>query len=117
LEADADGDLVIEDEDWHGGLNALREDLEEASKSNAEAHQKGLENLRSDFEKELSTFRKDILSVLQDLSDDVKAIQRAQADGGVTFSGKRVAGAVKAVKEIRRRGTELWSPQDKSSTS
>jgi hypothetical protein len=48
------GDLVIEDEDWHSGLNALREDLEEASKSNAEAHQKGLENLRSDFEKELS---------------------------------------------------------------
>jgi hypothetical protein len=47
----------------------------------------------------------------------VKAIQRAQADGGVTFSGKRVAGAVKAVKEIRRKGTELWSPQNKSSTS
>ena len=32
LEADADGDLVLPDDDWHGGLNALREDIEETNK-------------------------------------------------------------------------------------
>lgn len=35
LEADADGDLVIEDDDWRGGLNALRHDMEEISDHHA----------------------------------------------------------------------------------
>ena len=115
LEADADGDLVLPDDDWHGGLNALREDIEETSKLHAESHQKVLENLKQDFERDLSSFRNEIRSMLQDISEDMKTIQKNQAEGGVTFSGKRVAGAVKAVKEIRRKGTQLWMPNGKSS--
>ena len=110
LEADADGDLILPDDDWHGGLNALREDIEESSKAHAEAHQKALESLKSEFERDLTAFRTEIMSVLQDLTEDIKSIQKHQAQGGVTFSGKRVAGAVKAVKEIKRRSTELLNP-------
>lgn len=42
-----------------------------------------------------------MMATLLDLAEDVKDMKKSQNEGGVTLSGKRVAGAVKAVKEIR----------------
>jgi hypothetical protein len=113
LEADADGDLVVEDDDWRGGLNALRHDMEEISDHHAGAHQKAMDQLKMDLEKELASFKKEIISTLLTLSDDVKKIQRTQSEGGVTFNGKRVAGAVNAVKEIGKKGSMFLTPMQK----
>mmetsp|Transcript_31024 Transcript_31024/g.51658 ORF Transcript_31024/g.51658 Transcript_31024/m.51658 type:complete len:227 (-) Transcript_31024:2395-3075(-) len=106
LQADADGDLIVEDNDWQGGLAALREHIEELNEAHEEAQQKAVETLKNDFEKELSSLRSEMVSILRDLSDDVKAMKRSQTEGGV-FSGKRVAGAVRAVKEIRQASASL----------
>jgi hypothetical protein len=113
LEADADGDLVTYDDDWRGGLNALRHDMEEISDQHAGAHQKALDELKMDLEKELASFKTEIITTLRSLSDDVKQIQITQSEGGVTFNGKRVAGAVNAVKEIGRKGSRFIKPIQK----
>jgi recombinational DNA repair ATPase RecF len=82
-------------------LNALRDDIEENSQKHAEAQLKAMENMKVDFEKELASLRTEMIATLQDLAEDVKEMKTNQDEGGVTISGKRVAGAVKAVKEIR----------------
>jgi hypothetical protein len=106
LQADSDGDLIVEDDDWQGGLAALREDIEESNKMHAEAQRKALENMKDEFEKELASMRNEMLSILRDLSDDVKAMRKGSEENRV-FTGKRVAGAVRAVKEIREASASL----------
>mmetsp|Transcript_46135 Transcript_46135/g.132903 ORF Transcript_46135/g.132903 Transcript_46135/m.132903 type:complete len:289 (-) Transcript_46135:437-1303(-) len=110
LEADADGDLVVEDDDWKGGLNALRDDIEESSKLHAEAQLKAMENLKVDFEKEIASFRSEMMGILQDLVDDMKQVKARQDELGV---GGAARGAVQAVKEIRRKGTSLFKQPPK----
>jgi hypothetical protein len=39
LEVDADGDLLVNKDDWQGGLNALRRNIEELSERNQATHQ------------------------------------------------------------------------------
>ncbi len=103
LQADAEnGDLIVEDDDWQGGLAALRQDIEESNRAHAMAQQKAIENLKSDFESELVLLRKELVSLMKDLSDDVKQIRKSQEEG--VFSGQRAA---KAVKNIRRASTSL----------
>ncbi len=97
-----------------GGLNALRDDIEESNKIRAEVQLKAMENLKSDFEKDLASFRIEMMALLQDLADDIKVMKQHQNEAGVTISGKHVAGAVKAVREIRRKGTSIFkSPKNK----
>jgi len=101
LEADADGDLVIETDDWRGGLNALRDDIEEMNESNADVTKQALEEMRAEIDAELRSFQKEVYSMLRDISADVKKIQKNQRVDALVVSGRRVAGAVKAVKQIR----------------
>ena len=62
------------------------------------------------FDRDLSSFRGEIISLLQDLSEEIKTIKKNQESSGLSLGGKRVAGAV---KEIRRKGTEfLKSPKE-----
>ena len=57
-----------------------------------------MERLKSDFDKELASLRSEMMATLQDLLENVKEIKTKQNESAL--SGKRVAGAVKAVKEI-----------------
>lgn len=109
LEADEEGDLVVEDDDWHGGLNALRDDIEESNKMNTEAQAKAIEHLKTDFERDLAVFRSEILSVLADLAEDIKAMKKVQATGVVTTAAR---GAVKAVRDIGKKGTSIFKSGD-----
>lgn len=93
-------------------MNALRDDIEESSKIRAEVQLKAIENLKAEFEKDLATFRAEMIDLLQDLADDIKTMKH-QSESGVTISGKHVAGAVKAVKEIRRKGTAIFKSPKK----
>jgi hypothetical protein len=109
LQSDADGDLVVEDDDWQGGLARLREGIEESNEVHAEALQKALESLKNDFERDLESLRSEIISLLGDLSDDVKYLR--QADNETRTRG--VAGAVRAVKEIRQASVKFLTPGSK----
>mmetsp|Transcript_12248 Transcript_12248/g.35536 ORF Transcript_12248/g.35536 Transcript_12248/m.35536 type:complete len:1610 (-) Transcript_12248:86-4915(-) len=97
LEADADGDLVLETDDWRGGLNALRDDIQEMNESNLETTRQALEEMRMDIDREISNFRKEVSSALRDIAVDVRKIQKLQRVDPLVVSGRR---AVKAVKQI-----------------
>lgn len=104
LEADADGDLLLSKEDWQGGLNALRKEMEELINTSSEQNQKTLDQFKTDIDTELSNLRSEVLSVLEDMAGDIRNIRRLQSHDGITLNGKNVAKAVKAVKTIGRRG-------------
>lgn len=95
-----------------GGLNALRDDLDEICKTNTDLQLKAVEALRTDLEKEVTMLRDEVLSKLRELSADMKEFKKNKSEGALSISGKRVAGAVKAVKDIGKRGTSLFQSTD-----
>jgi hypothetical protein len=105
LEVDADGDLLVNKDDWQGGLNALRRNIEDLSERNLQSQQRYLEQVKADIDSELSGFKREIARLLEDLSNDIKELHAMQSRGGITFSGKNVAKAVKAVKSIGQKGS------------
>lgn len=72
------------------------------------ATQKLIDQMKADIDAELATLRKEMLSSLENVAEDVRKIRRAQTQGGVTFSGKNVAKAVNAVKSIGRKGERFF---------
>jgi hypothetical protein len=96
---DADGDLLVNKDDWQGGLNALRRNIEDLSESNLESQQRSLEQVKADIDSELSGF---------------KELHAIQSQGGITFSGKNVAKAVKAVKSIGQKGSSVLGSKKKT---
>lgn len=104
LEASADGDLLLGNDDWEGGLIQLRREMEELIHANAERQQKAMDQLKMDIDTEISSFRREVISLLEDISDDINTIRRLQSHDGVTFNGRNISKAVKAVKSIGRHG-------------
>jgi F0F1-type ATP synthase membrane subunit b/b' len=111
LEVDADGDLLAESDDWQGGLNALRRDIEDLSDSNLHTQQRSLEQVKADIDSELSGFKTEIASLLENLSNDIKELHAMQSQGGITFSGKNVS---KAVKSIGHKGSSVLGSKKKT---
>jgi hypothetical protein len=116
LEVDADGSLQVQSDDWEGGLNALRRDMEELSQTNRETNRRALEQLKSDLDVDITKFKNEIVSMLEDLADDVKFLRKVQSSG-IAYGakqnlGKAVGGAVKtvggAVKSVGRKGGALF---------
>lgn len=108
LEVDAEGDLMVRKDDWEGGLNALRKDMEELCKSNHESHMKRIDQLKADIDSELAGFRDEMKGILVELKDEVKKLHALHSEGGITFSGKNVAKAVKAVKSVHQKSAMLF---------
>jgi hypothetical protein len=111
LEVDADGDLLVDKDDWQGGLNALRRNIEDLSESNLQSQQRSLEQVKADIDSELLGFKREIASLLEDLSNDIKGLHAIQSQGGITFSGKKVA---KAVKSIGQKGSSVLGSKKKT---
>jgi hypothetical protein len=111
LESDEDGDLLISQNDWQGGLNALRRDLQQDQEENNEANQRALEHMRSELNSSIAALQKQMTSMLEDLSDEILDMKKIQSQGGVTFNGKNVAKAVKVVKSIGKKGA-FWNNDD-----
>jgi WD40 repeat protein len=111
LEADEDGDLLINKDDWEGGLNALKKDLEDLNEEANEMNRHALEELRAELNDDIGSFRREVVSMLENLSEELKQIKEVQSQGGVTFNGKNVARAVKMVKQIGNKG--IFRPRDK----
>lgn len=109
LEVDADGSLQMQSNAWEGGLNALRHDMEELSRANKDSYDKTLQHLKTDLETDLGKFKKEVVSMLGDLADDVKHLRKAQSQGLLKFDAKQnVVKAVKAVKSVGRKSGALF---------
>lgn len=102
LEADADGDLLVSHDDWQGGLNSLRNDIDELHEFYAERTHNTIQQMKNELTLEITNIRSDTLNALSDLTKEVRQLKRIQNDGGVSFKGKKMAKAVKAVKDIGR---------------
>jgi WD40 repeat protein len=102
LEVDADGSLQIQKDDWEGGLNALRNDIKDMTESNRDATQKAISEMKEEFDSELSRFKKDVLSILEGMNDDVKYLRRAQAKG-IKLDGRNVVKAVQVVQAVGQK--------------
>jgi peptidoglycan hydrolase CwlO-like protein len=111
LESDDDGDLLTSQNDWQGGLNALRRDLQQDQVENNEANQRALEHMRNELNSNIAALQKQMTSMLEDLKDEIQEIKKIQPQGGVTFDGRRVATAVKVVKSIGKQGA-FWNNND-----
>jgi hypothetical protein len=107
LEVDAQDNLLVKKDDWEGGLNAVRRDLLGMEQRLIDQEQKIVERVKSELDDELRNFKKEVLAALSGVSDDLKRLHTLQSEGGITFSGKNVAKAVRAVKSIRRKGGAL----------
>jgi len=110
LEVDADGSLQLQTDAWEGGLNALRRDMEELSGDNRESYEKALQHVKNDLNSDIGTFKKEVVSMLEDLVDDVKYLRKAQSEGLLQLDGKRVKRVVKAVKSIGKKNSALFRP-------
>jgi WD40 repeat protein len=110
LEADEDGDLLINKEDWEGGLNALRKDLEDLNNDTNNMNRQALEELQCELTEDLNRLRLEVMCALQGIAGEVQHIKTIQSQGGVTFNGRNVARAVRIVKEIGKRG--IFQPID-----
>eukprot|EP00977_Amphora_coffeiformis_P009222 scaffold2102_cov161-Amphora_coffeaeformis.AAC.6 len=75
-------------------------ELDSASRKNQE---KLFQQLKTDVESELVSFRKEVLNVLESIQEEVKQLKQHQKHGGITFSGKGVKNVVKAVQSIGKR--------------
>jgi hypothetical protein len=113
LEADSDGELKVGNDDWEGGLNALRRDMAELDDASRKNHEKLFQQLKTDMEGDMASFRKQVMSTLADIQAEMKQLTRNQKEGGITFSGKRVKNVMKAVKSIGRQ-TSLFSHEEPS---
>jgi len=109
LEVDADGSLQLQTDAWVGGLNALRHDLAEMSRDNKDSYNKALQHVKSDLESDIGKFKKEVVTMLEDLVDEVKILRKAQSQGLLHFDAKQnVVKAVKAVKSVGRKGGALF---------
>jgi F0F1-type ATP synthase membrane subunit b/b' len=108
LEADEDGDLLINKDDWEGGLNALKKDFEELTEETNEMNRRALEELRAEINEDLGSFRREVVGMLENLSEEMRQIRNLQSQGGVTFNGKNVRKAVKMAKSIGKKGGFPW---------
>lgn len=104
LEADADGDLVLGRDDWQGGLNSLRKEMDDLITASIEQNQRCLEQFKTEIDSEIAGLRRDVVTILEEMAGDVRDIRRLQSHDGITLNGKNVARAVNAVKGIGRRG-------------
>jgi hypothetical protein len=112
VEVDAEGDLLIQNSDWEGGINALRKDLEEMELRTIEAQERLMGSVKDELDLQLQTFRREVATLLEGVSDEMKKIHTLQSEGGITFSGKNVAKAVKAVKSIHKKGSLIFKNRD-----
>lgn len=106
LEVDADGSLQVHSDDWEGGLNALRHDMEEMGRSQQQSYERAVDRLKTDIDADLTKFKKEVVTLLQDLTDDVKYLRKAQSQGILNFDGHHIKKAVRAVKSVGRKGGE-----------
>lgn len=111
LEADAAGDLLVNKDDWQGGLNALRRDINELNEI-ANEETRGLVNkVKGDLTNEILTLQSDMSTALEDIANQIREVRRMQTRMSGTILGAGVQGAGKqvttAVNTVRMIGSKI----------
>jgi WD40 repeat protein len=101
LEVDADGSLQLQADDWEGGLNALRHDIHTIADTTKMETQKAMTEMKNDLDMELNKFKKEVLTMLEGIRDDIKVVRRVQ---GIKLpDGRNVVKAVQAVQAVGQK--------------
>ena len=101
---DEDGSLQIHTEDWEGGLNALRRDMEEMSLMNKQNYEKTIARLKTDLDSDITTLKEEVLSLLGSISEDVKSLRAAQTQKLLPFDAHHnIAKVVRAAQSVGRK--------------
>ena len=107
LASDGHGELLVNKDDWQGGLNALKRELIEMVEESSEATQRSIKNLRVELSDEIeSTLRNQVTSVLQDVHSEVKSLSKQRRQNTpLQKTGKNVVNAVQTAHKIGRNMT------------
>ena len=60
--------------------------------------------MKTDLDTDLTKFKKEVVTLLEDLTDDVKYLRKVQSQGILNFDGHHIKKAVRAVKFVGRKG-------------
>jgi Ion transport protein len=116
LEVDSDGSLQVHSEDWEGGLNALRHDMEELGRLNQQSYEKAIDRLKSDLDSDQTKFKQAVVTMLEELTEDVKYLRKIQSQSILNFDGHHIKSAVRAVKSVGRKGGAAMFHHDVSTS-
>jgi WD40 repeat protein len=95
LEADEDGDLLVSQYDWQGGLNAMRRELQQDQLRLTEANHRAMDELRNELSTNIAGLQKQMIIMLDDLSEEVKEMKTMHQKKSLVTD---VARAVKFIK-------------------
>ena len=116
LKSDSQGDLLVNNDDWQGGLNSLRRDISELNEQSNERTRQAINQMRNEIDNEIAMLRSEVLQTLQSLSMDIKRLHRAQqaalnpAAGALALGNKGVMTAVNAVTNFGMIGGRIAPP-------
>lgn len=116
LQADADGDLLVEEENWEGSLNSLKREIAEMNEENLELTQKLVGQMKKDLDEDIQNFRREVQSTLHDITVELKNLKQIHSAGSVTSNEENVAKAVKVVRTIEQPWVFWQKPASDSST-
>jgi hypothetical protein len=101
LEADASGDLLVNKDDWQGGLNALRKHLNHLQDESHDRTRQLMNQMRDDIDKEIISMRNDIRYSMEMMNFELKRIQSGNAQNAtpaaLVLGGRGVMNAVSAL--------------------
>lgn len=86
---------MVNQDDWQGGLNALRRELQQDQREMNEINQRALEQMRNELNANIAGLQKQMTTMLEALSDDVQEIKDMKSKQGIA---QNVARAVKFIK-------------------
>ena len=107
LDSDGHGDLLIQRDDWQGGLNALKKELTELTLGHNVMTQRAIDNLRSELTDEFSSMlQNEVTSVLNNVFLELKEMSKFRQ---VSMRTRKVANAAQAAQAM---GGKIKTPFD-----
>mmetsp|Transcript_5230 Transcript_5230/g.9965 ORF Transcript_5230/g.9965 Transcript_5230/m.9965 type:complete len:1602 (+) Transcript_5230:107-4912(+) len=107
LDSDGHGDLLIQKDDWQGGLNALKKELTEIAAGNNTTTQRAMDNLRNELSEEFrAMIQNEVTSVLNNVFLELKEISKFRQ---MSIRTRKVANAALAAQAI---GGNIKTPFD-----
>lgn len=100
LEADADGDLLVSKDDWQGGINALRNELNTLSMITNEKTQNSITRLQSELNMDISAFRTEMITSFKKITSELDSRRQGTKERVLTYRDPNVSKAVKIVRSI-----------------
>jgi hypothetical protein len=109
LASDGHGELLVNKDDWQGGLNALKRELTDMVEASGDATQRSINDLRVELSDEIeSMIRNQVTSVLNDVHSEVRTLSKRRRQGTpLQNTGKNVVHAVQTVHRIGQHLTPL----------